>query len=96
MIPYDGELDVVAPCAEDLVEFRACLSTEVCQHHVARNVYETKDRVEGNVESDECRVLSYVNSLKLVEVAQCYSSEVVVLNVNKCEVLAIFNRELSQ
>ena len=33
------KLDVVAPCAEDLVEFRACLSTEVGQHHVAGYVY---------------------------------------------------------
>ncbi len=91
MIPYDGELDVVAPYAEDLVEFRACLSTEVGKHHVARNVYETKDRVEGNVECDELRVLCYVDSLKLAEVAEHYSREVVVLEVNKCEVLAIFN-----
>ncbi len=43
MIPYDGELDVVAPCAKDLVEFLACSAAEVEQHHVARDVYETKD-----------------------------------------------------
>ena len=90
------KLDVVAPCAEDLVEFRACLSTEVGQHHVAGYVYEAKDRVEGNVEGNELRVLSQVDSLELVEVAQHDSGEVVVLEVNECEVLAVFNRELSQ
>ncbi len=94
MILSDGELDVVAPCAKDLVKFRACSSTEVCQHHVARDVYEAKDRVEGNVESDKSRVLSYVDSLELVEVAQHYSRKVVVLKVNECKVLAVFNREL--
>ncbi len=30
-----GELDVVAPSAEDLMQLRTSNCTEVCQHHVA-------------------------------------------------------------
>ena len=78
------KLDIVAPGAEDLVEFRACSGAEVGQHVVACNVYETKDRVEGNVERYELRVLSYVNSLELAEVAQHNGREVVIWLLYSC------------
>lgn len=66
----DGELDVVAPNAKDLMQLRRCLSAEVCQHCVAGDVYETKDRVERNIKCNKLWVLSDVNSLELAEVAQ--------------------------
>lgn len=46
MILRNGELDIVAPNAKDLMQFRRCHSAEVCQHCVARYVYEAKHRVE--------------------------------------------------
>ena len=96
MILSNGELYVVSPYAKDLMQLRACSSAEVCQHHVAAYVHETKDRVEGYVKRYELRVLCHVNSLELVEVAQHDSREVVILKINESEVLAVFNRELSQ
>lgn len=91
MILTNGELDVVAPCAEDLVEFRACSCAEVRQHEVAAYVYETKDRVEGYVKRNELRILRYIYSLELVEVAQHNGIEVVVLQIDECKILAVFN-----
>ena len=84
-------LDVIAPYAEDLMQLWTCRCAEVGQHRVAGNVHETKNRVERYIKCNKLRILSYVNSLKLVEIAQNYSREIVVLKVYKCKILAIFN-----